>query len=379
LFVPETSEHPGVGVRAPEGEDADAAAAVTAKADILPAAGSKAWLLALVARAGVVPALILVVIIGAIVSPSFLTTANFTDVLTTASVVGLLALGEGLVIIAGGAGIDLSVAATMILATIVAARMQNNGEAAVVITALLTGGFVGVLNGLGVTVARLEPFIVTLGTLTCAQGAAYYLSGASPLAFTGNHGLAWLNDSVAGIRVPIIVFVVAVVIIQVVMSRTVFGRELYVIGGNEEAAHYAGIPVQRHRFIVYLLSGVFAGGAALLVIAQLGTADPNFGSGYNLSAIAAVVVGGVPLSGGRGTLLGTGCGVLVIALVNDILGLLNVSTYVQLMATGLIVLLVVGLNRRGRGSGARDALRALPLLVGLAIAGLLCFVVLGHL
>lgn len=331
----------------------------------------------LLGRAGVVPALGLLILVGALTSPNFLTVPNFRDVLTTGSVVGVLAIGEALVILAGGAGIDLSVGATMTVSAIVAARMQDHGPAAVIAAALLTGAYIGLINGLGVTFARLEPFIVTLGTLTMAEGAAYYLSNASPLSLTGSNALPWLNGKVFGIQGPIIVFFIAVLVGQAVLSWTVFGRELYLIGGNEEAAHYAGIPVRRRRFVVYLASGTFAGLAALLVIAQLSTADPNFGVNYNLQAIAAVVVGGVPLIGGRGSIFGTAVGVMIIALVSDLLGLLNVSTFVQLIATGLIVILVVGLNRRDREGGKRDILGAVPLFVGLFVAGLLVFKVIG--
>jgi ribose transport system permease protein len=162
-----------------------------------------------------------------------------------------------------------------------------------------------------------------------------------------------------------------------VLSRTVFGRELYLIGGNEEAAHYAGIPVGRRRFVVYIVSGICAGLAGLLVITQLNTADPNFGSSYNLQAIAAAVVGGVSLVGGRGSLLGVAGGVLLIAIVSNILGLLNVNTYVQLIATGLLVILAVGLNRKGRESGKSDLLGALPLIIALLIGGFIIFGLLG--
>jgi ribose/xylose/arabinose/galactoside ABC-type transport system permease subunit len=332
---------------------------------------------ALVRRLGILPALALLILVGALSSSNFLTVANFRDVLTTASVVGILAIGEALVVLAGGAGIDLSVGANMTLSAIVAARFQEHGAGAVIAAALLTGGYVGLLNGLGVTLARLEPFIVTLATLTMAQGAAYYLSNASPLSLTGSSALPWLNDKVLGLQGPIFVFFIAILIGQAVLSWTVFGRELYFIGGNEEAAHYAGIPVRRRRFAVYVVSGLCGGLAALLVITQLSTADPNFGANYNLQAIAAVVVGGIPLVGGRGSIAGTAAGVIIIALVSDLLGLLNVTTFVQLIVTGLIVILVVGLNRRDREGGTRDLIGAAPLFVGLIVAALLVFKVMG--
>lgn len=326
---------------------------------------------------GIVPALVALIIVGIIVSPTFLTGPNIRDVLVTASVVGILAIGQGVVILAGGAGIDLSIGAVMTLATVVAARFQADGPLAVIVAALGTGAYAGMINGLGVTRARLEPFIVTLATLTMAQGAAYWVSGASPLYFEGSSSLPFLNEKWLGIQGPIVVFFVAVIAGHLILSRTVFGRELYLIGGNEEAAHYAGINVRRRRFSVYLISGLCAGLAALLVITQLDTADPNFGSAYNLQAIAAAVVGGVSLVGGRGSLIGVAAGMMLIAIVSNILGLLNVDTYVQLIATGLLVILAVALNRRGRESGKNELLGALPLVISLLIAGFVLFVLLG--
>lgn len=331
-----------------------------------------------VARSSAVPALILVVVLGTVLSPDFATWNNVRTVLTVASVVGVLAIGEGLVILAGGAGIDLSVGATMAAATIVGARMQSYGVGGVIAGALVTGLFVGLVNGIGVTVAGLEPFIVTLATLTMAQGAGYYLSGASPIGLADAANLPWLNAAVWGVPVTVVVFAVVVLVAQLILSRTVFGRELYIIGGNEEAAHYAGIPVGRRRFVIYLASGFCGGLAALLVIAQLQTASPNFGTTYNLAAIAAVVVGGTPLTGGQGSVFGTTVGVLTISLVSDLLGLLNVGTYIQLMVTGLIVIVVVALNRRGRLRGSRELFRMMPLFVALLIGAIIMFVFLGQ-
>lgn len=332
---------------------------------------------ALISKAGVVPALVLVILLGTVVSPDFLTVPNFRDVLTTASIVGVLAIGEALVILAGGSGIDLSVGAVMGLAAIVAGRFQGGGPTAVIAAALLTGAFMGMINGFGVTAARIEPFIVTLGTLTMAQGAAYYISGSSPLYLDGSSALPWLNGKVFGVQGPIIVFLVVVLVGQFVLSWTVFGRQIYLIGGNEEAARYAGIPVQRRRFVIYFISGVCAGIAALLAITQLQSADPNFGSTLNLAAIAAVVVGGVPLSGGRGSLLGTAGGVVIMAIVSDILSLRNVSTYVQLMVTGMIVIGVVALNRRGRKTSRRDLFGVVPLFVSIVVGLIIMFKVIG--
>jgi ribose transport system permease protein len=328
-------------------------------------------------QAGVLPALALVFLVGAIFVPGFLAGSNLLDTVQTGSVIGLLAIGQGFVIIAGGAGIDLSVGATLALSSVVGAHFLGSGPVAIIIATLATGLFMGLVNGTGVAITGMQPFIMTLATLTIARGAANYISNANPTTLTGSAALHWLSDSILGVPVPIIVFVVAALIGQLVLGRTIWGKQLYVMGGNEEAARFAGIPVARRRMLVYIISGLCAGGAALLLMSRLGTADPNFASGYELASIAAVVVGGAPLTGGQGSIIGAAAGVLIIQLITDILGLLSVNPFIQQIVTGLIVIVVVGLNRRGRESGLRDLVRAVPLAVLLVVAFILMFTVLS--
>lgn len=331
----------------------------------------------MVRRAGALPALVLVVAVGYFLSPFFLTTDNMVNVVETSAVIGLVAVGQGFVIIAGGAGIDLSVGATVALACVVGARMEPYGPAGVLAGAVLAGLFIGLVNGLGVAVAGIQPFIMTLGTMTIASGAAYYLSASNQIRLSGSDALPFLTAQVAGVPVPIILFVLFVVIGQLLLSRTVFGRQIYVIGGNEEAAHFAGIPVARRRMAVYLISGLCAGVAALLLISRLQTADPSFGTGYELAAIAAVVVGGAPLTGGEGDIKGVAIGVLVIALIGNLLDIMNVNSYIQLMVTGLIVIVVVAINRRGEQTGKGALRRAAPLAVALLVGAFVVFEVFG--
>jgi ribose transport system permease protein len=328
-------------------------------------------------QAGVLPALALVFLVGAIFVPGFIHGSNLLDTVETASVIGLLAIGQGFVIITGGAGIDLSVGATLALASVVGAHFLAHGPVVIIIVTLATGLFMGLINATGVAVTGMQPFIMTLATLTIARGAANYISNANPTTLTGSAALHWLSGSVVGIPVPIIVFVVAALIGQLVLGRTIWGKQLYVMGGNEEAARFAGIPVVSRRMLVYVISGLCAGIAALLLMSRLGTADPNFANGYELSSIAAVVVGGAPLTGGQGSIVGAAAGVLIIQLITDMLGLLSVNPFIQQVVTGLIVIIVVGLNRRGRESGLRDLLRAVPLAVLLVIAFIIMFTVLS--
>lgn len=331
------------------------------------------WTPAALRKAGALPALLVVLILGSALSPFFMTVDNIRNVLGLASIIGLLAVGQGFVIIAGGAGIDLSIGATLALAAIVGAKMAPYGPVGVILGALLTGLFVGAINGLGIAFGRLQPFIITLGTMTIATGAAFFLSGSNPIRLRGDNALKWLSADVFGIPVPVIVFILTVAIAQIVLSKTVFGRQIYVLGGNEEAAHFAGIPVVRHRMTVYMISGLCAGMGALVLMSRLQTADPAYGRGYELAAIAAVVVGGAPLTGGVGTIRGVAVGVLIIQFITNILDLLNVNPYIQAMVQGLILIAVVALNRRGSATSVQALKRSVPLICGLALGAILLF------
>ncbi|WP_432855074.1 ABC transporter permease [Amycolatopsis sp. CA-161197] len=327
----------------------------------------RARLTRLLAASGMLPALVLLIIVGSALSPSFLTATNLSNVLRLGAVIGLLALGQTLVILSGGGGIDLSIASVASAAAIVGAYYQSYGLVAVIVASLAAGAFFGLLNGLGIALAGLQPFIVTLATMTIARGIAFDLTNAQPV-YLQTPGLSTLSrGAVLGIPVPILLLAVVIIAGQAVLSRTVYGRNLYAVGGNEEAAHGAGINVRRYRIGVYVISGLLSGLAGLIGMAQLNTADPNFANGYELTAIAAVVVGGALLAGGRGTILGTLVGVLITALVSNLLNLLNVNPWSNLMVTGVIILVVVGLNRsKDQPDRLRALLKAAPLVAMLA-------------
>lgn len=329
-------------------------------------------------RAGALPALVAVAILGSALSPFFLTVDNVRNVLTLASIIGLLAVGQGFVVISGGAGIDLSIGATLALSAIVGAKMAPYGPGGVILGTLVTGLVIGAINGLGVAFAGLQPFIITLGTMTIASGAAFFLSGSNPIRLAQAKSLPWLTDEVAGIPIPVILFLVVIVVGHLVLSKTVFGRQIYVIGGNEEAAHFAGIPVVRRRMAVYMIAGLCAALGALVLVSRLQTADPAYGSDYALASIAAVVVGGAPLTGGVGTIRGVAVGVLIIQFISNILDLLNVNSYIQAMIQGLILIAVVALNRRGTNTVVESLRRSLPLVIGLAVGALFVFGIIPH-
>jgi ribose transport system permease protein len=322
-------------------------------------------------RAGVLPALLLCFIVSAIFVPNFTDSGNLLDTVEVASVIGLLTVGEAFVVIAGGGGIDVSVGAVLALSSVVGAHFVEHGPVAIILFTIATGLFMGLVNGIGVAITGMQPFVMTLATLVICRGAATSITNATPTILTGPAAMPWLTGSVAGFPVPIIVFLGVALIGQLVMGRTILGRQLYFMGGNEEAARFVGIPVAHRKLLVYVISGLCAALAALLLMARLGTADPNFGNGYELAAIAAVVVGGAPLSGGQGSVIGAAAGVLIIQIITDSLGLLNVNPYIQQMVTGLIVIVVVGLNRRGRENGIRDLVKAVPLAIILVIGALI--------
>jgi ribose/xylose/arabinose/galactoside ABC-type transport system permease subunit len=323
------------------------------------------------------PALLLVILIGSVLSPSFATIQNFETVLKIAAIIGLISIGQTLVILSGGGGIDLSVGAVAAVAGVCGALVASHGLAAFVGVALLTGAYFGLVNGLGITRGLLQPFIVTLAIMTLARGAAFYISNGTPLIVdipaleVIGSGYLWF------VPIPIIIFAAAVLIAHVFLRHTVWGREIYAIGGTEDAAYLSGVPVRRRRMAVYITSGMLAGLTGVLLTAFTFTADANAAVGYELSAIAAVVVGGTLLSGGVGSVLGTAIGVLIIAFTGNILTLLNVNPFIQIMVNGLIVLLAVSLEARrkpGEVGRGRDRLVGLATVFGMLAVGAVAMV-----
>jgi ribose transport system permease protein len=324
------------------------------------------------------PALVAVLVLGSVLSPSFLTTQNFETVLKITSVVGLLAVGQTLVVLSGGGGIDLSVGAVAALSAVVGALYAGSGLAAFIVAALLTGSFIGLINGLGVSRAFLQPFIVTLATMTIARGAAFYISGGTPVIVSMPELNAISTSKLWFVPVPAVLFIGAALLVHIVLRYTVWGREIYAVGGTEEAAYLSGVPVARRRLVVYIASGFLAGVAGVLLASFTATADANAASGYELSAIAAVVVGGTALSGGRGSIVGTMIGVLVIAFTGNILNLMNVDPFMQLLINGLIVLVAVSLEAQRRSGAARGRLFGLAIMYGtIGVGALLMFTVLA--
>ncbi|MEY4611637.1 MAG: hypothetical protein RL246_1956 [Bacteroidota bacterium] len=294
---------------------------------------------------GIFIALVLVCLLFGSLTSRFFTPMNLSVILNQVSVNAILAFGVTFVIIAGG--IDLSLGSLLAVSGVIVALLSQEGTYALWIGLLLTlvaGMAMGALNGVLVVLTKVPPFIVTLGTMTIGRGAALLLSKGRPISDL-NESLNFLGSGdIGGIPVPIIFLVISFICCQVLLSKTVFGRYVKAIGGNEMAAFVAGVRVNRIKLWVYIISGLFAALAGILLTARIQTGQPNAGLGFELDAIAAVIIGGTSTRGGKGTITGTLLGVLFIGVINNGLDLINVSAYWQQVIMGGIIILAVVLD-----------------------------------
>ncbi|MFI7587007.1 ABC transporter permease [Spongisporangium articulatum] len=295
---------------------------------------------------GLVVVLIVLCVVGAATSENFLTTDNLRNILVSSSVIGVVTVGATFVIIGGG--IDLSVGALVALASVWATTgaTQSYGPVVMVLCAVLVGAGAGLVNGLLIAYGRLVPFIVTLAMLVSARGLAARMADNRTQIVEQNGIKELATSDVLG--VPALVLVLAAVAVAgwVLLNRTTFGRRTFAIGGNAEAARLAGIDVRRTTALLYLLSGTTCGIAAVMIMARTTTGSSTHGNLYELDAIAAVIIGGTLLSGGRGTLVGSILGVLVFTTITNIFILNNLATETQNIAKGLIIVGAVLLQRR---------------------------------
>ncbi len=301
----------------------------------------------LLARYGTLLALVLLIIVASLLSPRFLTTVNLTNVLRQTAIVGVLGIGMTFVILT--AGIDLSVGAALALVVVLVAGVlkQSGSIPLAMLVGIAAGAVVGLVNGLGVTWGRVQPFVMTLGMLGIARSIAFLYTGGVPIPVLNNAFLRLGYGYVAQVPVPSIVFLVLLVLAALVLRFTPFGRYVYAIGSNEEAARLSGINVKRFKILVYVLSGVTASIAGILYAAQLAVGPPIAGEGYELDAIAAVVVGGTSLFGGQGGVIGTFLGALIIGVLGNILNLIGISPFAQPLAKGALIIAAVWIVGRG--------------------------------
>ncbi|WP_350241072.1 ABC transporter permease [Deinococcus sonorensis] len=315
-------------------------------------------LLTRVSQFGVLAALVLLIIFGALRYTGFMSEYNFSTFLRYNSMFGLVSLGMCFVILTGG--IDLSVGSVVALASVVAALLSPYGALTAVLGAMAAGALIGLINGLIITRLNIQPFITTLATLLGARGLALLLAnnqggvGVDP----NNAAFTWLGQgNLLHLPVPGVMMIVAFVAGSVLLSLTPFGRHALAVGGGEDASKLMGLPVNRIKVTVYVLSGALAGLAGLILASQLGAGQPTEGVGWELSAIAGVVVGGTLLTGGTGSVWSTLVGAMLLGLIFNILnfengkGVISLSPYWQSVIRGAFLLLVVLLQTRlGRRS-----------------------------
>lgn len=289
--------------------------------------------------------LLLIIIIMSFASDRFLTGTNMINVARQVSIIAVISIGMTMIIISSG--IDLSVGGMVAVAgSISAATVASTGNVPLaILVGLLIGTLLGMINGFFIAYAKLAAFIVTLATYSLTRSANLAFTHGWPLAVTSEDYNYIGQGYVGPIPVPVVIMVVLYIIGELVMRNTTFGRIIYALGDNEEAVRLAGISVPKHRFTIYTITGTLCGLGGIILTARLGSAQPMAGTGFELDAIAAVILGGTSLYGGEGTLIGTLIGCFVIGFISNGMNLLNVSPFYQGMAKGAIILIAVLIDR----------------------------------
>jgi inositol transport system permease protein len=301
--------------------------------------------------------LVALMILFAIMEPRFLSSINLFNVMRQVSITGLLAIGMTFVILT--AGIDLSIGSLLAFAGLVAAAvakggLQNRftvGEGGVgygwelaALAAIAVGLLGGAIQGLAITRLKVPPFVVTLGGMSAFRGAALLFAAGGPISGFEPSFAWWGQGKVGPVPVPVIIFLIAAVLAHVALGYTRYGRQVYAVGGNSEAARLSGVNVNRVIASVYVIMGFFAGLSAFVLSARLNSAEAVAGTGYELTVIASVVIGGTSLFGGSGTIFGTVIGTILIGVLINGLVLMNVNAYVQQIVIGAIIVLAVAFD-----------------------------------
>ncbi len=299
---------------------------------------------------GIVLGFLIFILIVSFLNSSFFTLHNGLTVLRQVSINGLIALGMTFVIIGGG--IDLSVGSILAFSSMVYAMLLASGTHVLSAIALLLciGLLAGATNGAIITLGKVQPFVATLGIMTFLRGATLVLSQGRPVSIL-NAGALSKNIGQGfflGIPIPVYILVFVFLVLLFVSYRTVFGRSVYALGGNERASYISGIRIRIVKIAVYALSGLTSALAGLILVSRLSSAQPVLGVGFELDAIAAVVIGGTSLSGGRGSIVGTLIGTLIIGSLNNSLNLLGVPSFYQQMVKGLVILVAVILDSHSK-------------------------------
>lgn len=295
----------------------------------------------------VIIAFIIIFIASAILSPRFLDLNNQLNILMQVSIIGIIAMGMTVVMLSGG--IDLSVGSVLALAGVISVLALNASGSILVgiLTALLVGSFAGFLNGLMVAKGRIASFIATLGMMAAARSIALYIADGGSVSGQVTGFTAISNSDLWIFDVPVIIFFAMTAAVYMLMHKTRFGRYVYALGSNEKAALLSAIRVDRIKIGVYTLIGTLVGIAAIIETSRLNSiSSSSSGSQYELDAIAAVIIGGTRMTGGRGKIIGTLFGVLILGILNNMMNLMNVSPYLQGFVKGLIIIIAVVFQKR---------------------------------
>ncbi|GAF27327.1 Ribose import permease protein RbsC [Moorella thermoacetica] len=298
-------------------------------------------------RYGTLLILILMIVIITILYPGFFSTANLTNIVRQISIIAIIAFGATFVIITGG--IDLSAGSIVGITSVIVASLAHPGMYPVIIPIIVgmaVGSLAGVINGVLITKTKIPPFIATLGMMIAARGAALIYSDGRPIGnFTRTFEFIGGGDFL-GIPVPIIIVAMLLILSHLLLNNTIFGLYTYAIGSNEQAAMISGINVNKYKVLIYIYAGLMSSIAAIVLTSRISSGQPLAGTGFEMDAIAAAVIGGTSLSGGVGTIPGTFMGALIIGILNNALDLLGVSAYWQQVFKGAIIVGAVVLDQR---------------------------------
>ena len=292
--------------------------------------------------------LILLCVVISCIAPRFLSITNILNVFTQVSVNAIIAVGMCFVILTGG--IDLSVGSTLAITGAVAATLaqKNVNVFVILIAVLIIGGLIGWFNGIIVAKGKIQAFIVTLATMTVFRGVTYVYTDGTPISGLGSNFTVIGNGALARNTSTCYYNIIVVLVAWYILSQTRYGRYVYAVGGNEDSARLSGINTDKIKSLVYVLCGATAALSAVVVTSRIGSASPNAGTGFELDAIAAVVLGGTSLSGGEGSVIGTIIGAMIIGVLNNGLNLMNVSPFYQLIVKGFVILLAVMLDKKNK-------------------------------
>ena len=293
-------------------------------------------------------ALIILMAVITIINSNFLTANNLLNLLLQVTSNALIAFGMTFVILTGG--IDLSVGSILALSSALTAGLLGSGipVTLAIFISLILGCILGMMNGLLISYGKLAPFIVTLATMTIFRGATLVYTNGNPITkgLSDTFLFQFLGQGyIVGIPFPVIIMFIVFIVLYVLLHKTAFGKSVYAIGGNEKAAYISGVKLNKVKIIIYSISGIMASISGLIITSRLSSAQPTAGASYEMDAIAAVVLGGTSLSGGKGRILGTLIGALIIGVLNNGLNIIGVSAFWQQVVKGVVILIAVLIDR----------------------------------